>query len=493
MSRIALGGFFHETNTFSPAPGDMAAFERGGTMPGLTVGEDITRTFDAFKVPAAGAIASLRSHGHEIVPTAYASAVPCGTVTTEAFETISSQIVERIRRAGAIDGVYLDLHGAMVAEAYEDAEAELIARVRAAVGPDVPLIASFDLHANLTSATARSLDALTVFQTYPHVDMVATGARAAELLSRRLESKRPFATVVRKLPFLIPLHVQCTDAEPAAGIYVEARRLASRPDVLAVEFAFGFPAADIRDCGPALVVTAGNAATAEAVAAEFEAFVCMRERDFAMPLFSAEAAVREAERLYAGRPIVIADTQDNPGAGGTSDTVGLLRALLEVPATNAVLAILHDPQAARNAHALGVGGRGAFTLGGNSGAIDESPVEGEFVVEALGDGRIVATGPMYGGNQFAIGATALLRQGSVRVIVAERRLQAADSSILRHVGLDPASLHTIVLKSTVHFRADFASVAGAILVAVAPGLHLADNSSYPYRRLRANVRRMPEI
>ncbi|MCC6991527.1 MAG: M81 family metallopeptidase [Acidobacteria bacterium] len=491
MSRIAVGGFFHETNTFSPSPGDLAAFRRGGTMPGLTIGEEIDRQFHAFKVPAAGAIACLRAHGHEVVSTAYASAVPCGTVTAEAFETVGGAIVDGIARAGALDGVYLDLHGAMVTQAHEDAEAELIERVRKVVGPRVPIAASFDLHANLTADTVRPLAALTIFQTYPHVDMVNTGTRAAELLHRRLARARPFVSVVRKLPFLIPLHVQCTDAEPAAGIYAEARRLANARDAVAVEFAFGFPPADIRDCGPALVVTAENAQAADAIAAEFEAFVCARERDFAVPLLSPRAAVREAERLYSGRPVVIADTQDNPGAGGTSDTVGLLHALIDERASDAVLAILHDPPAARQAHALGVGRSATFRVGGHSGAIAEAPVVGEFVVEALGDGRFVATGPMYGGNRFDIGATALLRQGGVRVIVAERRLQAADTSILRHVGLDPAALRTIVLKSTVHFRADFAPLAGAILVAVAPGLHLADNAQYDYRRLRPDVRRMP--
>lgn len=315
MSRIAVAGFFHETNTFSPAAGDLAAFRRGGTMPGLTLGDDIVQKFHTFKLPVAGAISALRAHGHQIVPAAYASAVPCGTVTTEAFETVATEIIHRLKHAGKLDGIYLDLHGAMVTEAYEDAEAELITRIRAVVGPHIPIVASFDLHANLTIDTVRALDALAIFQTYPHVDMVHTGARAAELLHRRLLREQPYASVMRKLPFLVPLHAQCTDAEPAASILREARRLASRPGVVAVEFAFGFPPADIHDCGPAVVVTAEDSATAETVSADFEASICGHECDFAVPLLEPEAAVREAELAYAGRPIVIADTQDNPGGG----------------------------------------------------------------------------------------------------------------------------------------------------------------------------------
>ena len=491
MSRIAVAGFFHETNTFSPYPADLATFRRAGTLPGLTVGRDITDRFVGLNVPASGAIARLTALGHELVPTAYASAVPCGPVTDEAFETIGGLIVDGLAAARGLDAVYLDLHGAMVSDSHEDAEGELIGRVRAVVGPDMPIVVSFDLHANLTAGSVRQLDALTVFQTYPHVDMGQTGARAAEILHRRLADGRRYRLAYRRLPFLVPLHVQCTDDGPAAAIYAEARRIGALPSIVTAEFAFGFPPADIRDCGPSLVVVGEDEAAAERAADLFERFACAREREFAVPLRDAHEAVREAKRLYAGRPIVIADTQDNPGAGGTSDTVGLLRALLDEDAEEAVLAILHDPAAAARAHGLGVGASAEFRLGAHSGAVAEAPVVAEFAVEAVGDGRITAVGPMYGGNKWEIGQTALLRRRGVRVIVSERRLQAGDTAILHHVGLVPERMRLIALKSTVHFRADFRRLADAIIVAVAPGLHLADNSRYAYKRLRPDVRRMP--
>jgi microcystin degradation protein MlrC len=210
-----------------------------------------------------------------------------------------------------------------------------------------------------------------------------------------------------------------------------------------------------------------------------------------MPLLDADSAVRKAMTFAPGKPVIIADTQDNPGAGGTSDTVGLLRALIEQDVPDAVLAILHDPAAARRAHELGAGASGRFRLGAHSGGVEEPAVEDDFTVERLGDGHIVATGPMFRGNVWQIGRTALLRHRGVRVLVSEQRLQAHDSAILRHVGIEPEDVRIIVLKSSVHFRADFASRAGAIIVAAAPGLHLADNSRFDYRRLRKDVRKMP--
>jgi microcystin degradation protein MlrC len=483
MSRVALAGFFHETNTFSPYPADLAAFSRPATLPGLTIGEAIPDRFAGLNVPITGAMATLRSLGHALVPIAWASAVPSGPVTREAFETLAGRIVDGIAAAGALDGIYLDLHGAMVSEPYEDAEYELLRRIRARVGTDLPIVASFDLHANLSPARVGVLDALAVFRSYPHLDMAETGARAASLLHRCMAGER-FTMAFRQIPYLVPLHAQSTLSGPAARLYAAC---GARTDVVTAELALGFPPADIFDCGPSLAVIGVDVTAA---ADELEHLVLAAEPDFAMQLPDADEAVRRALRSER-RPVVIADTQDNPGAGGTGDTVGLLRALIEHDAPDTVLALLHDPDAAREAHRIGTGASARFRLGAHSGAVPEQPVEEVFAVEALSDGHIVATGPMYRGNTWEIGAAALLRHRGVRVLVAERRLQAADASVLRHIGLEPRALGIIVLKSTVHFRADYEAIAGEIIVAAAPGLHLADNRAFAYRRLRPGVRLMP--
>ena len=486
MSRIAVAGFMHETNTFSPIQADFAAFVRPATLPGLTAGADMPARFAGLNVPVAGAMRMLHDLGHRVEPILWASAVPCGRVTREAFETISGRIVDGIKAGPAPDGLYLALHGAMVAEHLDDPETELLRRLRAVVGDGVPIVASFDLHANLSPERLALLDAAAAFRTYPHLDMADTGARAAALLHRCLGGER-FRIAYRRAPYLIPLHAQSTRRDPAARLYAECRALQSDPAVVSADIALGFPPADVAFCGPAVVVT-GTAP--DAAADRLLQALCAAEPEFALPLPGPAEAVRRA--LIAPRgPVVIADTQDNPGAGGSGDTVGLLRALLEADPPDAVLALLHDPHAARRAHALGEGAPARFRLGAHSGAVPEAPVEAEFTVERLTDGGIVAAGPMYRGNRWEIGRAALLRRRGVRVLVAERRLQAADTALLRHAGIDPASCGIVALKSTVHFRAEWEDIAACIIVCAAPGLHLADLRAYPYRKLPTGMRRMP--
>ena len=486
MSRIVVAGFQHETNTFSLTPADLAAFNRPATLPGLTAGPDIPARFAGLNIPVAGAMRKLDELGHSVEPILWASAVPCGRVTRDAFESIAGRITDAIAAGPTPDGVYLDLHGAMVAEHLEDPETELLRRLRAVIGRDVPIVASFDLHANLSPERLALLDAVAIFRTYPHLDMASTGARAATLLHRRLRGAN-WRISYRRGQYLIPLHAQSTRQDPAARLYAQCLASEADPRVVSADIALGFPPADVPFCGPMVVVT-GSAP--DAAADMLANALAAAETEFALDLPGPDEAVRRA--LAAPRtPVVIADTQDNPGAGGSGDTVALLKALLRTDPPDAVLALLHDPDAARQAHEIGEGATALFRLGAHSGAVPESPVEAEFTVDRLSAGSITAIGPMYRGNRWEIGRTALLRRNGVRVLLAERRLQAADTALLRHVGINPASCGIVVLKSTVHFRAEWEDIAAQIIICAAPGLHLADLRAYPYRNLPPGLRRMP--
>src|SRR5512134_3085501 len=202
MARIAIGGFQHETNTFAPSKADYAAFEAGGGWPGVQYGEAIFSAVEGTNIPAAGAVQALRAKGHTLVGTAWAAASPSAHVTADAFERITGELISRLRQALPVDGVYLDLHGAMVVDTYDDGEGEILRRVREAVGPRVPIVASLDLHANVTRAMVQHADALVAYRTYPHVDMAATGERAAALLADLLRRGSPFAKSKRTLDFL---------------------------------------------------------------------------------------------------------------------------------------------------------------------------------------------------------------------------------------------------------------------------------------------------
>ncbi|HUA52859.1 MAG TPA: M81 family metallopeptidase [Candidatus Sulfotelmatobacter sp.] len=500
MARIAIGGFQHETNTFATAPGTYEEFVKPGGWPGLTRGEAIFDVFATNSMPISGFIREASRRGHALVPLAWAMAVPCGRVTDDAFERISAMIVADLAAQTPVDAVYLDLHGAAVIDSHEDGEGELLRRVRAVIGPDTVLAASLDLHANVTELMMREADLITAYRTYPHVDTAETGARAAVLLDEQLtgqlSGRARRGKALRKLPFLIPLTAQCSLVDPTRAIYagfaaIEAATGAS------VSFTPGFPPADIRDCGPAVFAFAPDQARADAAADAVAAQVLAAERAFGDEILAPDTAVARAVAIAAraGKPVVLADTQDNPGAGGPSDTVGLLEALIAGGAQGAVMAVLYDPECAAMAHAAGVGAEIELALGGKNQMPGHRPLRGRFKVKALGDGNFVARGPMLDGAAMQLGPMALLGhvddKSQVDIIVGSARQQPYTQSIFHHLGLEPAAQKILALKSSVHFRAAFQDIAETVMVVAAPGVNLADPRDFAYRHLRPGVRLVP--
>lgn len=494
MARIAIGGFQHETNTFAPSKADYAAFEAGGGWPGVQHGEAIFDAVGGANIPAAGAIQALRASGHSLVGTAWAAASPSAHVSRDAFERIVGEIVARLKAAGPVDGVYLDLHGAMVAEHHDDGEGETLRRVREAVGPRVPVVASLDLHANVTRAMVAHADAMVAYRTYPHVDMADTGARAARLLEQTLRAGQRLAGACRTFDYLTGIPSQCSFIDPCEGIYRDLGDLELKHGVT-LSFTPGFPMADFDECGMAVF---GHGADAKALGHAVEALrerVAGAEKDFALELLSADDAVARArERGEAGRPVVLADTQDNPGAGGNGDTTGLLAAMIRQNARDATLGLLIDAAAAQRAHEAGAGATIAFSLGGRSNIPGDAPLAGEFTVEKLGDGRFTCTGPMFKGFRMTLGPMALLRSRAapgVRVVLASKKCQAADQEMFRHVGVEPRRERILALKSSVHFRADFQPIAKEVVVVRSPGPALADPAEFKWTKLRRGMRMRP--
>ena len=492
MARIAFGGFQHETNTFAPHKTDLRDFEMGGAYPPLTRGEALFDAVADMNLPIAGFIEDARAAGHQLVPLSWSMAVPAAAVTDKAYETITGWLLADLAGAGALDAVYLDLHGAMVAERFEDGEGELLRRVREIVGPDMPVVVSLDLHANMTPAMIEHASALIAFRTYPHVDRADTGRRCARHLNGLLSGNGAPFKAFRQIPYIIPLAWQCTLVEPAVTIF---KTLESLEDGNAQSLSFtpGFPLADIHDCGPAVFGYGRTQAAADRAVAALAEEVEGKESAFAGTLHAPDDAVARAmKQTGAGSgPVIIADTQDNPGAGGTEDTIGILESLVRQDAQGALVVFIYDAEAAAQAHAAGEGTEIEAALGAKSGLPGEAPLSGTYLVEKLGDGQFVGTGPMFKGLRYQLGPMALLRTGGVRVIVSSKRAQAADQSILRHLGLEAAEQKIIALKSSVHFRADFADLASEILIVESPGLNIADTLKLPYKHLRPGLRLAP--
>ena len=494
MKRIAVAGFQHETNTFASTLATYAEFEEADAWPGLIRGDEVIRALSGVHTSLTGFVdAAMAAGGYEIIPVLWCAAEPSSYVTTDAFERIAGMIVDGIGGAGDLDGIYMELHGAMVTQVHEDGEGELLRRIRELTGPDLPIAISFDLHANVTPEIMEHASSINIFRTYPHIDLVETGANAFTSLERLLTAG-PLFKAFRQAPFLVPLTSQHTGSEPCQSLYAGLYQLAGET-FFSADIAMGFPPADIFHSGPSVVSYAGSQEEADNVADALLQSFMDAEDIFDDDLQSPEAAVSEAMAHTGPKPVVIADAQDNPGAGASSDTTGLLHALVRGNAQGAVLALLDDAEVAAKTHELGAGAEFTTSLGGKSGQDDQYPFEGRFRIETLSNGEFPFTGVMFGGFTASLGPMAVLRvldtPADVRVVIGSVRCQCLDQAIFRHIGIEPAEQRIVAVKSSVHFRADFEPIAGRILMVEAPGAHPCRLDNITYHNLRPGMRLGP--
>ena len=485
--RIAIGGFLHQTNTFAPTMAGLTAFEGGGGWPPLSQGADIFAATRGIDLAVRGFIEEAERRAWTIVPTLWCAALSSAHVTEDAFEQIAERLTRAVAAALPLDGVYLDLHGAMVAEHLEDGDGELLARLREVIGPTVPLVASLDLHGNVSPAMVEHTDALVGCRTYPHIDLAETGRRAAMLLAPMLAGAR-HAKAFAQLPFLIPMAWQSTQSEPNTAIYRMVAELQTDA-VVSTSFFCGFPAADTPDCGPSVLAYGETQAAADAAVARISQKIRAARLAYAGRAYEPLEAVREAQRIGAAtlRPVVIADTQDDPDTGGDSNTMGMFKALLEAGAERAAIGAIFDPAIAQLAHKAGVGATIVGSLGGAKGVVGDSSYAGIFSVIALSDGDIQAKGPFCRGDLMRLGPSACIEAGGVSIVVVSRKAQMVDREMFRFVGIEPETRSILVVKSAGHFTADFAPIACAILVATAPGPMPLSPAALPFTKLRRGI------
>ncbi len=482
--RIAAAGFMHETNTFVPRPTTFDDFAVAQQYPGLCFGEDMLRQVSGRNLGIAGFAEVASRAGHRIMPLCWSFAQPGGVVTDHAFERIAAMIVEPLGRLDP-DLVFLELHGAMVTESFEDGEGELMRRVRAVVGPDVPIVCTLDLHGNITRRSVETASLMTAYRTYPHVDWGDTGRRAARFLPDVMRWGAKPATAFQRYDALIPVTAQSTYTEPGKSLYAMIETL-ERKHGVALSLMMGFPPADIAECGPCAFAYGGTQPAVDAAVADMMAAFARAEPAYAAhkPLPQAEAVSRAiALAKTATKPVVIADTADNPGAGASSSTTGMTRELLKQKAANAMVLIAHEPEVAAAAHAAGIGATIDATLGVHVDGPGQKPLEGPWKVLGLSDGRFVGTGPMLGDARCELGPTALIGKDGVQVLVGSIRQQPLSRNTIRHLGVDPGKLGIIVVKSSVHFRNDFQDFAAEVIVADSPGANPPDRRRLKYKRL----------
>jgi microcystin degradation protein MlrC len=484
VKRVLTGRFMHETNTFSVQKTDMALWRRRD----FHRDNEIPAAFRGTRSALGATFEAADKFGWTLIHPVSANANPSGTVADDAFEQIGGMILGAVDNQGPIDGVLLHLHGAMVVDSYEDGEGELLARLRRKLGPEVPVVVTLDLHANVTQQMADNASALIAFRTYPHIDMYERAWQGAELLERAMQGEVKPRTVIARRAMLHGLDWGRTQRGPMAELIARGEALEANGEALVVSICAGFALADIYDVGPSVTVTVNGAdPRGQAVAEEFMDHAWeTREFTTVRMLSVAEAVARAREGKPGDEPLVVADFTDNPGGGGYGDATGFLKGLVEAGVERVAFHAICDPEAVMAGMRAGVGMQTTIALGGKTEpALGGGPLTLTGEVTHLSNGKFIAYGPMGGGVERDYGPSMVFRVGGIDIIVITNNGQATDLAQFTSLGIDPTRYTTVCVKSMQHFRAAFEPIAREVIL-VDTGALCSGN--YP-PELYKNVRR----
>jgi microcystin degradation protein MlrC len=477
--RILAAGFMHESNTFATTRADRRRFVEGSLAFGadvISIWKDAHHEFGAF-------IEGAERFGYELIPSVMAWATPSGPVDEEVFEEIVGRIAADSRSTDS-DGILLALHGAMFTPTYPSADTEVLRRVREAIGPDVPPVATLDFHANCSPEMATHANALVGYQTYPHVDQRQRGLFVAELLARTIRGEIRPVTHIAKRSMVINLLGQATDREPMKGLMAAARAMERRPGILSVSVMAGFPYADVPNMGPSVIAVAdGDLALARAAAEELADRMWAVRRGLSVACATPEEAVSRARAAPRG-PVILVDLGDNVGGGSAGDGTVLLAEILKQHAAGAIV-VLFAPEAVKECQRLRVGGRFVGQVGG---AVDEShgdPVEVRGTVTGLFDGKWVEHEARHGGRRHNDqGPTAVLAlDGGVTLVLNSLQTPPFSLGQLTSLGIDPARASMIVVKAAVAYKAAYGPVAADVIEVDTPGVTAVNPARFHYRNI----------
>ena len=489
MYRVGLGGILHETNTFSSTPTPLEEFIKlSGFYPELRTGKDIFKFGEGcYNIAASGFLSLAEELKFTVVPLMWAGTEPSMPTSEETFNYLLDLLLEEIEKGRPYQGIFLDLHGAMVYGPLQDGETEILRRVRRHVG-DIPLVASFDLHGNIPRECFDLATALVGYRTYPHVDGFENGERCARLLRYVMEGN-PIFGAYRQLPFIMPSTTQPTTKDPAASMYKYLQEVEATSGILSATIMEGFPPCDLPDTGPTIFAYAPTQALADEAADKIYQYITDREDQFVCDLLPWEEAVQKAIQMAkdASGPILLADIQDNAGGGSPSDTTWLLESLVAHKAPRTAVGLIYDPQSVQAAYHAGEGNEVELAVGGKS-LPGHHPFRGKFRVVKLHEGDFIGTGPMVKDRVLNLGKMAQVQIDDVRVLLSSERMQALDQSLFRVVGVEPKEMKILALKSANHYRVDFGPISGGLINVEAPSAIIEDPSKIPYQHLREGVR-----
>jgi len=486
--RAAIGGILHESNTFVSLPTDLAAFAKRHDL-----GEAILPVWQDTHHEVAGFIQGARDFGFELHPTLVTTATPAGPVTADAFETLTGELIERLKAPPALDGVLLALHGAMVSENYPDADGEILRRVREALGPELPLVVTLDFHANISPAMVENSTALVVYKTNPHIDQRKRGTQAAELLCRIVRDGVRPVQALAKPPMIWNILHQNTRVEPLRSILEDAAETEARKGFLVANVAAGYPYADVREMGASVVIVANrdrDSAQREAGRLGLRLWECRDRIKIELP-DPADAVARAIHSLRP--PAVIVEMGDNIGGGSPGDSTAILSELLRQGARGAVT-VIYDPAAAAACAGAGIGGDVKLDVGGKTDHLHGTPVSIEGRVRTLTDGRFFEPEPRHGGQtRWNQGLTAVIEL-STGSLVAVNSARTSPNSIhqLTSLGIVPRHQRILVVKAAIAYRAAYEPIAGEIIEADTPGVTAVNPLRFTYEHVHRPLWPLPD-
>lgn len=480
--RIFTASLATETNTFSPVPTDRASFEMAFYAgPGR---HPDTPTLCSSPMVALRRRAT--ADNIDLIEGTAAWAEPGGLLQRQAYEELRDEILEQLKAVLPVDGVVLGLHGAMVAQGYDDCEGDLLARVREIVGPDVLVAAELDPHSHLTAKRVAASDILAAFLEFPHTDFYERGEHVVDLALKTL--RKEISPVISSFDCRM-IAVLPTSREPMRGFVDQIKAMHGQGSLLSVSVIHGFMAADVPEMGTRiLVVTDNDRRAGDTIAAELgmELFA-MRDRTI-MDIVETDAGIDRAlaaRKSHPGKPAVIADTWDNPGGGVAGDGTVVLRRLIERSINRVGVATIWDPMAVTFCRAAGEGAVIDLRFGGKAGPMAGEPIDAR--VRVL---KVVPEGwQSFGQSRVTLGPTALVRiEGTeIDVILNTNRTQTFEPDIFSNLGIDPASKDILLVKSTNHFYAGFAPIAAEIIYVSAPTSYPTDPARTKYLKLDRNI------
>lgn len=484
MKTIITAVFKQETNRYAPGLSDVKAFENRRYF----FGEEAVRAyFKGTKSEMGGFFDVLDAEDdfHLVIVLA-ANASPGPVVAQDVWDTVTRSLLDAIDQTPQVDGILLALHGAMVTENYEDGEGELLERLREKVGPDLPIIASADLHANVTQKMMDHLTALFPYDYYPHTDLYEAGVRAASCMRDTLHGRIRPSMAWRKLDMIFP-YVP-TAHPPFIPLLQEAQSYRGKEDFIGVSICHGFFTSDIYEQGACVLAITDNAPEkaqrcADALACKvFDARESLRRR-----FYTLEDGVKAALESET-KTVVIADVADNPGAGSSADSVSVLKAFIDAKAKDVALAYICDPETAEQAATAGAGATISVHLGGKiAPEVTGGPLACKAYVKTITDGFFRNRDKMGQGMIQKLGKTALLVIEDIFVIVGSVAMQPWDLEIYRHVGIQPQDMKILVTKSTAHYRHSFGTLTDTFIEIDAPALSPMDLAMLPLAHSRRPI------